>query len=91
MDKEKIDRIKQTIKIPKGKLSPLKAIKFYCKEMCCSGDTKSWQECSFDSCFLFKYRLGKLAGKTTSKEELSPKVASLPLNFSKQSILQVNQ
>ena len=41
------------------KLTPIKAIKLYCKESCCAGDMKSWKECSSKSCPLYPYRLGK--------------------------------
>ena len=40
------------------KLTPIKAIKLYCKESCCAGDMKSWKECSVKSCPLYPYRLG---------------------------------
>ena len=36
-----------------------KAIKVYCKEMCCAGDLKSWSGCDFYACPLWKYRLGR--------------------------------
>ena len=41
------------------KLTPISAIKFYCKEFCCVGDTKSWNECELKNCPLYAYRLGK--------------------------------
>jgi len=53
------------------KLSPLKSIKAYCKEMCSAGDRESWQECNLTSCFLYKYRLGR--GNRGIKENLSIK------------------
>jgi len=48
-------RVKHGIK----KITPIKSIKFYCKEMCCAGDQKSWKECVFTDCFLFPYRMGR--------------------------------
>ena len=53
-DTEKIQR-----KHSNKRLSPLKSIKAYCKEMCCAGDLSSWKECAFTACFLFQYRLGQ--------------------------------
>ena len=41
------------------RLTPVKAIKNYCKEMCCAGDQESWKNCTLTNCFLFRYRLGK--------------------------------
>jgi hypothetical protein len=41
------------------KSTPLKAIKEYCKNQCCAGDTISWRECTFTDCPLWKYRFGK--------------------------------
>ena len=40
------------------KLTPLKAIKVYCKESCCAGEYLSWKECTFVDCPLFVYRMG---------------------------------
>jgi len=41
------------------KLTPLKAIKEYCKEQCCAGDAMSWKECTFIECPLYQYRFGR--------------------------------
>jgi len=41
------------------KLTPLKAVKQYCKESCCAGDVKSWKDCLSPECPLFIYRFGK--------------------------------
>ena len=41
------------------KLTPIKAIKKYCKESCCAHDLKSWKNCPSENCPLFVYRLGK--------------------------------
>lgn len=44
----------------KGKrLTPIRAIRIYCREICCCGDLNSWKQCTFVSCPLFGYRLGK--------------------------------
>lgn len=54
----------------KGKhLTPVRSIKLYCKEMCCAGDLESWKNCTFDACFLFKYRMGK-RGTTSNKKQI---------------------
>lgn len=55
---------------PKKRLSPLKSIKFYCKELCCAGDQKSWRDCSAERCVLWKYRLGVGNRKKGSKTAL---------------------
>ncbi len=41
------------------KITRSKAIKIYCKEMCCAGDQKSWQNCTFTACPLRRFRLGR--------------------------------
>ena len=41
------------------KLTPIKAIKRYCKIKCCNEDMLSWKECSVTDCPLYAYRLGK--------------------------------
>jgi hypothetical protein len=40
------------------RLSPLKSIKIYCREVCSCGEYISWKNCTFTACPLFKYRLG---------------------------------
>lgn len=47
----------------KHKLTPLRAIKEYCKEQCCAGDTKSWRDCLMLSCPLWNYRFGRSSKK----------------------------
>jgi len=64
MNNEIMGRIMQG----KKKLTPIKAIKLYCKSMCCVGDLKSWKECSFINCPLFLYRLGKRPTKTIKQQ-----------------------
>ena len=56
MNIQNMDKI--ALKYKGRHLSPVKSIKVYCKEMCCAGDTVSWSNCSFKSCFLYRYRLG---------------------------------
>ena len=59
------------------KLSPLKAIRLYCKNQCSAGDLKSWKNCTFSNCFLFGYRFGKLNQNSSENRGL------LHMNFSK--------
>jgi hypothetical protein len=42
-----------------ARLTRGRAIKLYCKELCCCGDIKSWKECSQKDCFLWNFRLGR--------------------------------
>ena len=39
-------------------LTRAQAIKKYCRENCCAGDLKSWQNCQITQCFLWKFRKG---------------------------------
>ena len=39
--------------------SPLKAIKFFCREECCSGNYTYVKECTDTKCPLYAFRLGK--------------------------------
>ncbi len=41
-----------------NKLTPLKAIKEYCKEQCCAGDKPSWKGCLDTDCPLYRFRTG---------------------------------
>lgn len=51
----------------KKKLTRANAIRIYCKEMCCAGDLKSWKECDFYACSLWRFRLGReMLGNQTS-------------------------
>lgn len=68
---------------PKRRLSALQSIKFYCKELCCCGDLKSWRYCTAEKCTLHRYRLG-LGNKSKKREE---KHSSTPLNSEKQGVL----
>ena len=57
MNNETMEEI--AVKLNPKRLTPVRSIKFYCKEMCCAGDTISWMNCEFKACFLHRYRLGK--------------------------------
>ena len=54
------------IPTPKKRLTPAKAIKFYCRWICCANDLKSWADCEVTRCALHPYRKGKRASKTHS-------------------------
>lgn len=56
-------------------LSPLRSIKLYCKEQCCCGDTKSWKDCTFTACLLYKYRLGKGTRFQRKKHNSTPNIS----------------
>jgi len=43
---------------PKTTLTPLQAIKKYCKSECSLGDMASWKDCTIKTCHLWGYRLG---------------------------------
>ena len=60
-------------KYPK-RLTRGRAIRLYCKENCCAGDMKSWQECSQPDCFLFNFRRGK---EILEEEEIVRKKSSI--------------
>ncbi len=49
------------------RLSPLKSIKLYCKEVCSCGEILSWKECTFTACPLFRYRFAHGNRAKTSK------------------------
>ena len=64
---------------PKRKQTPLRAIKDYCKLMCCASDMESWRECTFTNCFLYNFRFGKKSGKIIKpKQDSSKKPEVLP-------------
>jgi len=62
----------------KGRLTRQKAIRLYCKEMCCAGDTLNWKNCLFSACFLYSFRLGRetLGNQTSFRKQRqnSPKL-----------------
>jgi len=61
-----------------SRLTRGRAIKLYCKENCCAGDTTSWRECSQKACFLWSFRLGKeILGNSTSFTKKTGKLAVL--------------
>jgi len=43
----------------KKRLTRARAIKIYCKELCSNGDIKSWADCTFTNCPLWRFRKGK--------------------------------
>lgn len=58
-----------------------KAIKLYCKELCCCGDYQSWANCTQKSCFLWSFRMGLEENFTGRK--ISSKNGVGTHNFSK--------
>ena len=79
MDKEQLDKIMKKYK--DKKITPLRAIKLYCKELCCCGDLKSWKECTAKSCFLWQFRFGRKNIKRKQKQ--AEKTTLFPHSFSK--------
>lgn len=57
----------------KKHLTPVKAIRQYCKFECCVGDMKSWKFCTRKVCPLYCYRLGKRNSKQADSSQLSTK------------------
>jgi len=39
--------------------TPVKAIRWYCVEFCCCGNTAEVRKCEIESCSLWPYRMGK--------------------------------
>ena len=74
----------------KKRLSPLKAIKKYCKEECCAMDRESWVNCSVKNYPLFSHRLGKRY-KTLKKEDSPEKEGFLRIDSLKNSVLQAGR
>lgn len=70
-----------------GRLTKAKAIRLYCREMCCAGDMESWKICTFKACFLWRYRLGREI--IPDNEKSSKKQRVLPYNFSKNKKLHI--
>ena len=60
------------------KLTPLKAIKQYCREQCCVEDNDSWKSCNNKNCALFCFRFGK-RGIRALPEQTSEKNSSKTL------------
>jgi hypothetical protein len=54
-------------------LSPLKAIRKYCKEQCCASDKESWVNCSIVNCALYNYRLGEKIKYKNVKNQVATK------------------
>ena len=55
---ETLEKIRKKL-VGNKKLSRTKAIKLYCKESCCAGNNKSWQDCQAFDCFLWCFRKGR--------------------------------
>lgn len=69
------------MKKQKKRLTPIRAIRFYCKEMCCVSDLQSWKYCSCSNCALFPYRMGKRPKETAThskKQEKQQAISQLP-------------
>jgi len=81
--KEDIDKLHQ--KYVKKKLSRARAIKLYCRYLCCANDVKSWKECTFHKCFLYPFRTGRI---THSKPQSFKKTRKTRMSSEKQSVLQ---
>lgn len=62
-----------------NKLTPLQAIKKYCKKNCCAGDLRSWKDCTAKNCLLFSFRLGHKPRKANNIK----KQAQIPITFTK--------
>lgn len=84
MDYDSIEKLRK--KFP-ARLTRSRSIKLYCKNLCCAGDLKSWKYCSFTSCFLWKFRLGRetLGNHTSFKKHRQNKHIS-----SKNKVLEPN-
>lgn len=55
MDYEQIKQVREKYK----DLRPVKALRIYCKEICCCGDRKSYVDCKIDVCPLWEFRMSK--------------------------------
>ncbi|MCX6742042.1 MAG: hypothetical protein NTX24_02615 [Candidatus Pacearchaeota archaeon] len=65
-------------------LTPIKAIKKYCKEQCCNMEIESWKKCPTTTCYLYPYRLGKRPiTKTLPEQSNTQKVIDSPHNLTK--------
>ena len=73
------------IPTPKKKLSPLKAIKFYCKRICSVDDQISWKKCTANRCALYHYRLG--IGNRVKTTKTSSKEGSKVINLGNSNVL----
>ena len=74
------------------RLTPLQAIKKYCRYSCCANNTICWKLCPSKNCPLFPYRMGKRPQKKPFSEYARPNIQNkesdgkqgvLPLNFEK--------
>ena len=69
MDFDTIEKLRKNYPT---RLTRGRAIKLYCKLLCCAGDTKSWTDCSFKACFLWNFRMGRemLGNQTSFKKHM---------------------
>jgi len=63
--------ISNKLPVMKKNPTPIRNIKFYCKNWCSSGEIKQWKECPTKECPLWIYRLGKRGTGTNKKSDMS--------------------
>lgn len=73
------------------RLTPIQAIKAYCKQVCCCGDTRSWKECPNTRCCLYSYRLGKRPTKLPFEAYCTKKPLDSSLNSVENAILEAGK
>lgn len=78
MRNEDMEQIKKKYS---AKMQPKKSIRAYCREICCAGDRKSLELCSFKDCFLWEHR------KRHKKEDLKENDTILCVEDSKETIV----
>lgn len=71
------------------RLTPLSAIKNYCKHHCCVDDRASWVNCTLNYCFLWGFRFGKRNVSQKPVRIKKPKV--LPINSIKNTAITEEQ
>jgi len=54
------------------KLTRAKAIRLYCRYICCANETTSWRDCQCKYCFLWNFRMGKELHHKNSKVIKNP-------------------
>lgn len=64
---------------PNKRLTPLSAVKFYCRFICCANDTLNWKYCNAAKCPLIEYR----KGKRPKVNKFIKKTLDSPINSSK--------
>jgi len=92
---------KQFGKYKDKKLTRQKAIRIYCKELCCANDQVSWRDCSLVFCPLWKFRKGtEIKGNlgsfhikskiTTQKQKDEKSIGKNTINLPKNTIPELN-